>query len=507
MKFVLETHNIIKEFYGVRVLDQVQLQIQAGEIHALCGENGAGKSTLMKILSGAYPYGQYEGDIVVEGTVHQFRNTRESAAAGIEIIYQELEVAPNLTVAENIFLGNEPLRAGLVDYDKMIHDSHNILKRLNINIDPNQMVEDLGVGMRQMVVIAKSLLKNPKVLIMDEPSAALTEHEVESMLKIVQQLASEGVAIIYISHRLEEVMQIANRITILRDGLTVCTVKKSDINVETLIRHMVGRELKDQFVRSAKGYIDTEILLEVRGLSATEEITGKDIINDINFQVRKGEILGIAGLMGAGRTETVLAMMGVLPRAKITGDMILEGKALPIKSPQEAIRAGMFLVVEDRKEKGLVLDMDIKNNITLSSLEQICNIGVLNQNEEVKQTHKYIDELHIKAHTMEMAAASLSGGNQQKVVLAKALMTKPKVLILDEPTRGIDVGAKHEIYQIMDQLCAQGIGIIMISSELPEVIAMADRILVMNQGRITGEIDDVEAATQEQIMNLCTVEG
>lgn len=507
MEYVLEMSDIVKEFYGVRVLERVQFQLRAGEIHALCGENGAGKSTLMKILSGAYPCGQYEGDILMEGIRCQFRNTRESAAAGIEIIYQELEVAPNLTVAENIFLGHEPRRSGLIDYEKMTMDSSDILKRLNIDINPNEKVEELGVGMRQMVVIAKSLLKNPKVLIMDEPSAALTKHEVESMLKIVRQLTEEGVAIVYISHRLEEVMQIADRITVLRDGHTVCTEERKNMDVDTLIRYMVGRELKDQFVRNNRNCSSGEILLKVNQLSAEDETNGKAIVRNISFNVYKGEILGIAGLMGAGRTETVLAMMGALPRAKVTGEMMLEGRPLTIKSPEEAIRAGLFLVVEDRKEKGLVLGMDIKNNVILSSLKQTCHFGVINQNEAIKQTGKYIDELRIKAHSMEMFTASLSGGNQQKVVLAKALMTQPKVLILDEPTRGVDVGAKHEIYQIMDRLCAQGIGIIMISSELPEILAMADRILVMNQGRISGEIDNTDMATQEQIMSLCTAEG
>ena len=354
MDYILQMQNIVKEFSSVRVLDHVNLQVRAGEIHALCGENGAGKSTLMKILSGAYPYGTFEGTIMMEGRNCTFHNTKESSDVGIEIIYQELEVAPNMTVAENIFLGCEPCRHGLIDYDYMNRESAQILERLKINIDPLSLVADLGVGMRQMVVIAKALLRQPKVLVMDEPSAALTEIEVKNMLSLVKKLASEGVAVVYISHRLEEVLEISDTITILRDGKTVITEPRSKMDAHSLIKYMVGRELSDQFIRST--YQEQEVIFEISHLSAIDELTGKQILKDISFEVKRGEIVGLAGLMGAGRTETALAVMKALPNAQISGEIRLEGQKLHARSPGDMIRQGVFLVVEDRKEKGLVLE-------------------------------------------------------------------------------------------------------------------------------------------------------
>jgi D-xylose transport system ATP-binding protein len=501
--YILQMKDIVKEFSSQRVLNNVTLNIKKGEIHGLCGENGAGKSTLMKILSGAYPYGDYEGEIIIDGEPKRFHGPKESADAGIEIIYQELEIAPNLTVAENVFLGHEPRKKGLIDSSRIIGETQKIINRLKIDISPMELVENLGVGMKQMVAIAKSLSRNPKVLILDEPSAALSDAETDILLDIIKELSASGVSCVYISHRLNEVMQVADNITVLRDGNTICTTRKEDTNQLDLIRNMVGRELSDQFIK--KGCEIGDIIFEVKNLSVVDHTTGKQILDNISFDVRKGEIVGLAGLMGAGRTEVAMAIMGVLPGER-EGEINIEGRALDNSTPARAIRNGVSIVVEDRKEKGLVLDMDIKNNVVLSSLKRLGKWGVLNQNELIKCTKDYCQKLDIKARSIEMEVGRLSGGNQQKVVLAKALMTIPKVLILDEPTRGIDVGAKHEIYMIMNDLVKQGVSIIMISSELPEVLAMADRIVVMNQGKITGVLNNNEA-NQELIMHYATMEG
>lgn len=501
--YILEMNNIVKEFSSHRVLNNVSLHVKKGEVHALCGENGAGKSTLMKILSGAYPYGQYEGDILIDGKLQKFHNTKESAEAGVEIIYQELEIVPNMTVAENIFLGNEPRRRGIIDYNKMVNDSGEILSRLKIKINPAVLVEDLGVGMKQMVAIAKSLSRNPKVLILDEPSAALTEAETDNLLAIIKDLSRQGVACVYISHRLDEVLAIADNITVIRDGNTISTDRREDMDKAKLIKNMVGRELSDQFLKNK--YEIGDVIFQVKGLTAREELTWKKILDNVSFDLKKGEIVGFAGLMGAGRTEVAMAIMGVL-NAEVEGEILLEGKALNNKTPRSAINEGVSIVVEDRKDKGLVLGMDVKNNITLASLKSVSHLGVIDENQVIKSTSDYSRLLNIKAASIEMEVGSLSGGNQQKVVLAKALMTNPKVLILDEPTRGIDVGAKHEIYQIMNELIDKGMSIIMISSELPEVLAMADRIVVMEEGRVTGILDNQDL-DQETIMRYATMEA
>lgn len=501
--YILQMKDIVKEFSSQRVLNNVTLDIKKGEIHGLCGENGAGKSTLMKILSGAYPYGEYEGEIIINGEPKRFHNPKESANAGIEIIYQELEIAPNLTVAANVFLGHEPRKKGLIDSSRIIGETQKIINRLKIDINPMELVENLGVGMKQMVAIAKSLSRNPKVLILDEPSAALSDAETDILLDIIKELSASGVSCVYISHRLNEVMQVADNITVLRDGNTICTTRKEDTSQPDLIRNMVGRELSDQFIK--EGCEIGDIIFEVKNLSVVDHTTGKQRLDNISFDVRKGEIVGLAGLMGAGRTEVAMAIMGVLSGER-TGEISIEGRTLDNNTPARAIHDGVSIVVEDRKEKGLVLDMDIKNNVVLSSLKRLGKWGVLNQNELIKYTKDYCQKLNIKARSIEMEVGRLSGGNQQKVVLAKALMTIPKVLILDEPTRGIDVGAKHEIYMIMNDLVKQGVSIIMISSELPEVLAMADRIVVMNQGKITGVLNNDEA-NQELIMHYATMEG
>ena len=497
---VLMMRQIVKRFSSVTVLKGVTFEVKKGEIHALCGENGAGKSTMMKILSGFYPYGEYEGEILIDGQVQHFSNTRESSAAGIEIIYQELEVAGNMTVAENIYMGREPVRHGMIDKEKMVHGASDILRRLKVDLDPNSKVEKLGVGMKQMVVIAKSLLKQPKVLILDEPSAALSEAETENLLAILRDLKASGVACVYISHRLDEVMEIADRITVIRDGETIVTDDRQNMDKEKLIRYMVGRKLSDQFAQKVNKPGD--VILSVKNLNAVEPRTGKKILRDVSFEVRRGEILGFAGLIGAGRTEIAMAIMGVL-EAKTTGEILLDGKELDNKTPRAVIDQGINIVTEDRRVLGLIPDEDIRDNIILASLDKVSRAGVISDSLAIRYANDYVDRLQIKTASIYQQAGRLSGGNQQKVVIAKALMTQPKVLILDEPTRGIDVGAKSEIYQIMEELACQGVAIMMISSELPEVLGMADRVIVMNEGRVTGQMDN-SGLTQEAIMRYAT---
>ena len=501
-EYVLQMNNIEKSFSSHKVLKGITFQVKKGEVHALCGENGAGKSTMMKVLSGFYPYGEYDGDIIIDGQIKKFSNTRESSAAGIEIIYQELEVANNMTVAENICMGKEPVKHGVIDRQQMIHKTREILQKLKVDINPNTKVEQLGVGMKQMIVIAKALLENPKVLILDEPSAALTEAETENLLAILKDLRASGVACVYISHRLEEVMQISDRITVIRDGESIITDERKNMDKEKLIQYMVGRKLSEQFAKKENKI--GEVVLQVKHLCATNPATEKEILKDVSFDLRKGEILGFAGLMGAGRTETAMAIMGVL-NAKVTGQILLEGKTFQNKTPRQAIDNGINIVTEDRKELGLVLDEDIKSNMILASLDRVSKAGVIDQNKVIHSANIYSKKMNIKAQSLEQQVGRLSGGNQQKVVIAKALLTNPKVLILDEPTRGIDVGAKAEIYQIMEELVCQGMSIIMISSELPEVLAMSDRVVVMTNGQITGILDNNDL-TQEIIMRHATEE-
>ena len=501
-EYVLQMNNIEKSFSSHKVLKGITFQVKKGEVHALCGENGAGKSTMMKVLSGFYPYGEYGGDIIIDGQIKKFSNTRESSAAGVEIIYQELEVANNMTVAENIFMGKEPVKHGVIDRQQMIHKTREILQKLKVDINPNTKVEQLGVGMKQMIVIAKALLENPKVLILDEPSAALTEAETENLLAILKDLRASGVACVYISHRLEEVMEISDRITVIRDGESIITDERKNMDKEKLIQYMVGRKLSEQFAKKENKI--GEVVLQVKHLCATNPATEKEILKDISFDLRKGEILGFAGLMGAGRTETAMAIMGVL-NAKVTGQVLLDGKMFQNKTPRQAIDNGINIVTEDRKELGLVLDEDIKSNIILASLDRVSKAGVIDQNKVIHSANIYSKKMNIKAQSLEQQVGRLSGGNQQKVVIAKALLTNPKVLILDEPTRGIDVGAKAEIYQIMEELVCQGMSIIMISSELPEVLAMSDRVAVMANGQITGILDNQDL-TQEIIMRHATEE-
>jgi ABC-type sugar transport system ATPase subunit len=499
-ELILEMRQITKEFPGVKALEDVTFQVRTGEVHALVGENGAGKSTLMKVLSGVYPHGSYSGDIVLDGQVQRFATIRDSERAGIAIIFQELALVKQMTVAENIFLGTELHGRGVIDWNRTFQETSRALQEVGLDISPSARISDLGVGSQQLVEIAKALSKKARLLILDEPTAALTEREASNLLSILERLKQKGVTCIYISHRLREVARIADRITVLRDGKTVLTDDKVNLPEDRLVRTMVGRELTTMFPR--RPHTAGETVLEVRNWTVRDPASGDRVCDDISFEVRQGEILGIAGLMGAGRTELISSIFGVWGQRE-RGELRLAGRPLSISGAGQAIRAGLGLVSEDRKRYGLVLGMDVKQNSTLASLGRVARLGVINKNEEIKVSGHYARELRTKTPSLEQRVGNLSGGNQQKVVLAKWLLTKPKVLFLDEPTRGIDVGAKVEIYNIMNDLLDQGVCLVMVSSELPEVLGMSDRILVIHEGRLTGSFQWQEA-TQEKVMHLAT---
>ena len=498
---ILEMRHITKEFPGVKALEDVTFEVRTGEVHALVGENGAGKSTLMKVLSGVYPHGSYSGDIVLNGEVQRFSTVRESEHAGIAIIFQELALVKQMSIAENIFLGAELVRApGLIDWNRTYQETAKALAEVGLDLSPSTRVADLGVGSQQLVEIAKALSKNARLLILDEPTAALTEREADNLLAILERLKQKGVTCVYISHRLREVVRIADRVTVLRDGKTILTDDKAQMPEERMVRTMVGRELTTMF--PLRPHVAGDTVLEVKHWTVRSPIPGDVGCDDISFEVKRGEILGIAGLMGAGRTELVTSLFGVWGQYQ-RGELWLLGRRLVIRNAGEAIRSGLALVSEDRKRYGLVLGMDVKENSTLASLKRIARFGVIDKNEEIKVSARYASELRTKTPSLEQKVGNLSGGNQQKVVLAKWLLTQPKVLFLDEPTRGIDVGAKVEIYNIMNDLVESGVCVVIVSSELPEVLGMSDRILVIHEGRITGSFARQDA-TQEKVMRYAT---
>jgi len=489
----LEMRNISKQYPGVRALDDVSLSVEVGEIHALLGENGAGKSTMMKILAGAQS--KDGGEILLNGVPVHIDSPQKAMSLGISIIYQEFNLVPYLSAGENIYLGREPRAAipGFVDFKKLYADAQVVLDKLGVKIDARAPVNTLSVAGQQMVEIAKATSKKSKIIVMDEPSATLTDHELRALFRLMLQLKSEGVSIVYISHRLEEIVEVCDRATIMRDGHHVATRDVKDLSREEIIKLMVGRELKDAIPKVAAE--QGEIALEVKHL------TRKGVLHDISFTVRKGEVLGIAGLVGAGRTETARVIFGADPMD--SGSIEIFGQPVRIKSPQDAIKHGIGLVTEDRKQQGLVLGMVVRENTTLANLDFLSSLGFIKRGEERSIAEKYKTDLAIKTPTIEQTVHNLSGGNQQKVVLAKWLFTGSKILIFDEPTRGIDVGAKAEIYKLMNELAKNGVAIIMISSELPEVLGMSDRIIVMHEGRLTGELSRADA-TQEKIMHLAT---
>ncbi|MDH7602057.1 MAG: sugar ABC transporter ATP-binding protein [Armatimonadota bacterium] len=490
---VLEMRGITKTYPGVKALDGVDFEVLPGEVHALVGENGAGKSTLMKILAGADI--KDSGRIIIDGKEVHIASPQEAMRLGISIIYQEFNLVPYMSAAENIFLGREPMTAipGVVDFKRMYAEAERLISELGVRLDVRVPVNQLSVAQQQMVEIAKATSRNARIIAMDEPSATLTEHELENLFALIRRLKADGVSIIYISHRLDEIFRIADRVTVLRDGKLVATKPVAETSREELIRMMVGRELKDTIPKTEVQPGD--VVLEVRGL------TREGVIRDISFSVRRGEILGIAGLVGAGRTEVARAIFGADPID--SGEILLEGKPVTIRSPKDAIRLGIGLVTEDRKALGLILGMAVRENVTIANLDPLSRFGFISRRKEQEVANRYVEDLMIRTPSIEQAVQNLSGGTQQKVVLAKWLFTQSKVLIFDEPTRGIDVGAKTEIYQLMNRLAEQGVAIIMISSELPEILGMSDRILVMHEGEIAGELSR-EEATQEKIMFLAT---
>lgn len=500
--YILEMHNITKTFPGVKALSQVNFKVERGEIHCLIGENGAGKSTLMKVLSGVYRYGEYEGDIVYDGKVQQFNKINDSVDAGIAIIYQELALFPDLSVYENIYMGNEVKANGVINWNKTIVKAKEMLDKVNLKVNPETLIKDLGVGKQQLVEIAKALSKHVKLLILDEPTAALNEDDSENLLELIKQLKQQGITCIMISHKLKEVVAIADKATILRDGQTICTLEKDEIEERTIIKHMVGREISDIYPKRPEKNIGDRVL-ELHNWSAYDPQLGRAVVKKADLYVRKGEIIGLAGLMGSGRTELALSIFGNPKNYKLQGDLVLNGQPQTFKHTSDAIEAGIAYVTEDRKGNGLFLLQDITQNVSAAKLTGISNKGIINDNEEIKVAEHYKQSLHIKASSIEQLVGKLSGGNQQKVSLGKWLFVGPNILILDEPTRGIDVGAKFEIYTVMNELIDKGMSIIMISSELGEVLGMSDRVYVMAEGEIKGELS-AERADQEKIMELAT---
>ena len=489
----LEMRGIVKKFPGVLALDHVNLSVKKGECHALLGENGAGKSTLMKILSGAYQ--KDEGEIYFDGEKVEINSSHDAQRLCISTIYQELNLTEQLTVAENIFMGRQIMKNRfMVDWGRMFTEAQKLLDDLGVDIDAHTLVRDLGVAHKQMVEVAKSLSINSKVLIMDEPTAPLTNREIKTLFDTIRMLKSRGVSIIYISHRLEEVMEICDRATIMRDGCNVTELNVADTNIDEIIRYMVGRELKEKF---PKIHVDKgDVRLRVEKINAGKQVKG------ISFEVRGGEILGIAGLVGAGRTETARAIFGMDP--KESGEIYIDGQRVEIHQPLDAIKAGIGFVTEDRKGEGLVLTMSVAQNITLATLDKFGASAHMNLGKEKETVGEYIQSLKIKTPSPLQLARNLSGGNQQKVVLAKWLLSDSKVIIFDEPTRGIDVGAKIEVYNIINSLIQQGVAVVMISSEMPEVLGMSDRVAVMHQGEITGVFDNDATLTQEKVLYYAT---
>lgn len=488
----IEMHNIHKAFGKNTVLSGVSFDLVTGEVHALMGENGAGKSTLMNLLTGLYSLDQ--GTIQIDGKETAFKNPKEAEQHGIAFIHQELNIWPDMTVLENLFIGKEIYtKLGLLDTKKMKVLAQTQLDRLSVNLSLDQEAGSCSVGQKQMIEIAKALMTDAKVIIMDEPTAALTEREIEKLFQVIESLKKEGVSIVYISHRMEEIFAICDRITIMRDGKTVDTKAIPETNFHEVVKKMVGRELTDRYPERTPSTGD--IVLEVKQASK------KGQFQDINFSVKAGEIVGVAGLMGAGRTEMMRSLFGLDPLDQ--GEIWVHGKKAVIKKPSDAVKLGIGFITEDRKDEGLMLDASIRENIGLPNLKSFSPKGLIDKKTEEDFVDLLIKRLTIKTASSDISARSLSGGNQQKVVIAKWIGIQPKVLILDEPTRGVDVGAKREIYQLMNELTDRGVAILMVSSELPEILGMSDRVLVIHEGTINGELDKTEA-TQERIMTLAT---
>jgi ABC-type sugar transport system ATPase subunit len=498
---LLEMRDISKRFPGVLALDGVSFDLRSGEIHALVGENGAGKSTLMNVLGGVYPHGMYDGDIRVDGEARRFHGVRAAEDAGIAVVHQELSLVPEFSIAENIFLGREPKRLGVIQTEDLFSRAQRVLDELHLKLEPHVPVGYLGIGQQHLVEIAKALARDARILVLDEPTAALTDAEAEVLFGILQRLRERRGGMIYISHKLGEVFRLSDRITVLRDGRTVSTDATAALDTQRVIARMVGREVAEIFPTSHRKP-DT-VVFEARGVTVEDpNVPGKLLVSKVNFSVQRGEVLGIAGLVGAGRSDLMMAIFGAHPGRK-SGEFFVAGSRVDIDSPSDAIAAGIGFVTEDRKRFGLLLDQTIVVNLTLAALKRLSGPLVTHPDAETAAGQRSMKELRIKARSVFTVAGTLSGGNQQKVVLAKWLLTDPKVLFLDEPTRGIDVGAKQEIYQQIDRLASEGLAIVLVSSELPEVLGLADRIVVLHEGRINGEFRR-EEATAEAVMSCAT---
>jgi putative multiple sugar transport system ATP-binding protein len=500
---ILEMKNITKTFPGVKALDNVNFKVEEGEIHALVGENGAGKSTLMNVLSGIYPHGSYEGDIIYKGEVCNFQTIKDSEKKGIVIIHQELALVPYLTIGENMFLGNERGKSSAaIDWDETFGEADKYLRTVGLQDSSRTLIKDIGVGKQQMVEIAKALAKNAKLLILDEPTSSLNEADSQALLNLLLQFKKEGMTSIIISHKLNEVAYVADKITILRDGATIETLVKGEgaIDEERIIKGMVGRELTDRFPKRENVAIG-EVSMEIKNWNVYHPLyTERKVVDNVSLTVHKGEVVGISGLMGAGRTELAMSVFGKSYGTNISGELYINNEKVELHNPKQAIDKKLAYVTEDRKGNGLILSNPIRVNTTLANLGDVSNRSVIDKDKEIAVASEYKEKLKTKCPTIEQNVGNLSGGNQQKVLLAKWMYADPDVLILDEPTRGIDVGAKYEIYCIINNLVAEGKSVIMISSELPEILGMCDRIYVMNEGKMVGELSR-EEATQEVIMS------
>ena len=502
-EIILDFKNVTKRFPGVVALNDASFQIRRGEIRGICGENGAGKSTLMKILSGVYPHGTYEGTVIFDGEELNLggNSIREAAEKGIAIVYQELTLVQTMTVGENVFLGREPVEMGAINWNKLYADTQAILEKYQLDVSPQEVVKNLGVGRMQMVEISKALSENAKVLILDEPTSALSEAEVDRLMEILKALKDHGITCIFISHKLEEFFRITDNITVLRDGKVITTRPTKELTEQEVVKFMVGREMKERFPKGSRSF--GEIVFEVKDLEALDpNDSSHKVLNGVSLNVRRGEILGIAGLMGSGRTELVMTLFGEYARI-VKGSILLEGREIKPRNAREAINAGLSLVPEDRKRMGLILIQSILKNISLANLDRFSSFFRIDADAELQASLEQAQALTVKAPSLEAAVETLSGGNQQKVVISKWLLSKPKVLIMDDPTRGVDVGAKYEIYKLMNDLAEKGVAIIMISSELEEVLGMSDRIMVMSRGRST-TILPIAEATPERIGTLAT---
>lgn len=501
-KILLEMKNITKTFPGVKALDDVNLQVEEGEIHALVGENGAGKSTLMNVLSGVYTYGTYEGEIRYNSEVCKFNRIKDSEEKGIVIIHQELALVPEMTIGENMYLGNEQGKSYAIDWSKTYGESDKYLKQVGLFESSQTLIKDIGVGKQQLVEIAKALAKKAKLLILDEPTSSLNESDSQALLNLLLAFRKQGMTSIIISHKLNEIAYVADKITVIRDGSTIETLnkQKDTFTEERIIQGMVGRELTDRFPKREKQKIG-EVALEVKNWNVHHQVyTERKVVDNVSMHVNKGEVVGISGLMGAGRTELAMSVFGKSYGKNISGELYINGKEIKLNSVQEAIEHKIAYVTEDRKGNGLILSNPIRVNTTLANLKGVSRYGVLDGDREIAVAEEYREKLKTKCPSVEQNVGNLSGGNQQKVLLAKWMFAEPDILILDEPTRGIDVGAKYEIYCIINHLVAEGKSVIMISSELPEILGMSDRIYVMNEGKIAGELRR-EEATQEIIMS------